>query len=105
MDALVEATNMWNECDFDYYMQAFAPLFTTLSGFLGLFTSLTGILILEEEVYVYEGISEAAYTQNPARAGQYTGLWIKHLMGVELQDATIESQTPEYGTLAQTGGF
>ena len=105
MDLAVEATNMWNKCDFDYYMQAFAPVFTSLSGFLWFFTSMTSMIINESEEYVYVGMSYSAYTRNPAQGGQYTGLWLKHLMGVELQDTTIEIDTPEYGTLAQTGGW
>ena len=96
---------MWNECDFDYYMQAFAPAFTSLSGFLWFFTSLTSMIINESEEYVYVGMSQSAFTRNPAIGGQYTGIWLKHLMGVELQDSTVENDYQEYGTLAQTGGW
>ena len=57
MDLAVEATNMWNQCDFDYYMQAFAPVFTSLSGFLWFLTSMTSMIINESEEYVYLGMS------------------------------------------------
>ena len=61
MDLAVEATNLWNKCDFDYYMQAFAPIFTSLSGFFFILTSVTSIIINEEEEYVYLGMSNAAF--------------------------------------------
>ena len=83
-DLLVELTNMYNECDFDYYMQAFAPILTSLSGFLWFITSLTSIIISDGEVFVYKGMSQAALDRNPSNAGQYMGIWTKHLFGVEL---------------------
>ena len=100
MDLMVEATNMWNECDLDYYMQAFAPVFTTLSGFLWIITSLTSIIINESEVEVYVGMSKASFDRDAAKGGQYFGLWTKHLLGVELQDATVDVSTQEYGTMS-----
>ena len=41
MDLMVELTNLYNQCDLDYYMQAFAPILTSLSGILWFLTSLT----------------------------------------------------------------
>ena len=39
-DMTVELTNLYNECSLDYYMQAWAPLFTSVSGFLNITVSL-----------------------------------------------------------------
>ena len=57
MDLLVEVTNMWNECDFDYYMQAFAPVGTSLSGFLWFFVACLSMVVNASEEYVYMGMS------------------------------------------------
>ena len=103
VDMLVELTNTYNKCDLDYYMQAFAPILTSLSGFLSFGTSLISIVISDGEVYVYEGLSSAAYNQDPGNAGKFAGLWCKHLFGVDLQDATVATEATVYGTTANGG--
>lgn len=84
LDILVELTNLYNECQLDYYMQAWAPMFTSLSGFLGIFTSLWIVIIDEKEVPNYYGMSQAAFNRQPANAGKFFGLWCRDLWGVEL---------------------
>ena len=69
MDLMVELTNLYNQCDLDYYMQAFAPIMTSLSGFLWFGTSLISIVISDGEVFVYKGMSQAALERNPSNAG------------------------------------
>ena len=83
-DLIVEVTNMYNECDLDYYMQAFAPIFTSFAGILAFSISLLNVVISADTVYVYEGMSAAAYNVDEGNAGKYLGLWTKHLIGVEL---------------------
>ena len=83
-DVSVELTNLYNLCDLDYYMQAFAPIFTQLSGFLGFGTSLLGVIISLEEGPNYTCISKGVYDENHAMAGSCFGIWFKHLMGIEL---------------------
>ena len=69
MDLMVELTNLYNQCDLDYYMQAFAPILTSLSGFLWFLTSFWSIVISDGEVFVYKGMSQAALERNPSNAG------------------------------------
>ena len=87
MDIGVEMTNVYNKCDFDYYMMAFGPVLTSLTGFLGFFTSLIEVIISDEEVAVYLAMSQAAYNREESNAGKQFGLWFKHLWDIEMQDA------------------
>ena len=71
-------------------MQAFAPVLTSLTGFLGFFTSLWIVIIDDKEVPVYRGMSQAAWNREPANAGKYLGIWMQDLYGIELQDAQVD---------------
>ena len=105
MDTLVELTNLYNECSFDYYMQAWAPIFTSLSGFLGMFTSLWVVIIDEKYVETYYGMSQASFNREPAKAGKFFGLWCKDLWGLELQDSVVDTEIQWIGTASETGGW
>ena len=100
MDVTVELTNLYNKCKFDNYMMAFAPVLTSLPGFLSFFTSLIEVIISDEEVQVYKGISAAVYVRNNAEAGKQFGLWFKHLWDIEMQDAEIQEDTQIIGLLS-----
>ena len=89
MDISVEITNVYNTCQLDYIMQAWAPIFTSMSGFLGFSASLLNIVLSGDYVSTYEGMSLAAYNRDSANAGLYMGSLLKNLWGVELEDATI----------------
>ena len=100
MDLAVEITNTYQKCQLDYYMQAFAPCVTSLSGFLSFGTSLITVLISSEYVSVYEGMSLAAYEEDHSNAGKYIAEWFKSLFDVQLEDATIDNETVVLGTLS-----
>lgn len=69
MDITVEATNLYNTCEMDYIMQAFGPILTSLSGFLGALTSLLEVILSADEVATYTGISKSVYDLDRAGAG------------------------------------
>ena len=104
LDLVVEITNVYNQCNLDYIMQAFGPWFTSLSGFLGALTSILEVIVDANEVPVYTGISAAVYAGDQANAGLWTGLWFKHAINVELQDTTIQENTFIIGTMSNNGG-
>ena len=86
MDLAVEMVNLYNLCDLDYYMMAFAPPLTALSGFLSFLVSALEIVFSEDEVPIYVGISKAAFDRDQAQMGNYFGKWFGHLFPIELQD-------------------
>ena len=91
-DVVVEVTNVYNKCKFDYYMQAMGPIFTTLHGFLGFLTSAITIVLSEDEEPNYIGMSLAAYELNPNNGGKYLGIFMKHLFNVEIEDKTLSGE-------------
>ena len=82
-DMTVELTNLYNECSLDYYMQAWAPLFTSVSGFLNIIVSLATVILAYESEEIWIGMSLAAYELNASNAGKYFGLFMKATFGVE----------------------
>ena len=50
MDSVVEMTNIFNECDIDYFLMAFGTCVTSLSGALDLVTNFMFRLFSETEV-------------------------------------------------------
>ena len=78
-------------------------MFTSLSGFLGIFTSLWIVIIDENQVPNYYGMSQASFRREPANAGKFFGQWCRDLWGVELQDSVIENDYNTYGAQSQTG--
>ena len=104
LDLVVEITNVYNQCKIDYIMQAIGPWFTSLSGFLGALTSMLEVIISEDEVPTYTGISAAVYAGNQGSAGNWLGIWFKHAINVELQDTTIQNNTIIIGTMSNNGG-
>ena len=84
----------------DYYMQAFAPFLTSLSGFLNTLVSFIQVLIGDDEVPVYEGLSAAVYARDTSAAGTYFGTWFQHLWDIELQDSTLGEDVVIYGTMS-----
>jgi len=86
-------------------MQAWAPYFTSLSGFLGFFTSLWVVIIDENQVANYYGMSQASFNRQPANAGKFLGLWCRDLWGVELQDSVIEENYTTYGAQSEQGNW
>ena len=105
LDIIVMMTNMWNKCELDYIFQAYGGFFMSLSGFLGFGTSLLTVAIMDDQVPNYQGMSAAAYGNDPAAAGKYIGLWFKALSGVELQDAQILEETVVIGTISGGSGL
>lgn len=56
-DLVVEMANLYEICSLDYIMQAFAPIFTSLSGFLEFCTSSITVIFEEESEAMFLGLS------------------------------------------------
>ena len=70
-------------------MQGWAPIFTSLSGFLNFCTSAIVVLLGDDDVENYLGMSAAAYNYDAANGGKYFGIFLRHLFNVEIEDSTI----------------
>ena len=105
MDVTVEVTNIYNKCELEYFMQKFAPPFTTLSGFLGFTSSLIEIIISADIVDIYKGISLAVYTDDLPNAGKWFGTWFIGLFDVKTQDAQLIEYSDPIGPFSNAGGM
>ena len=90
MDVTVGLTNLYNDCDLDYYMQAFSRPFTSVSGFLDILVNISFRFLYGDttEEALYESLSTAVSTDDRQGAGLYFGQFMKLLMVIEIPTTT-----------------
>ena len=76
-------TNMYETCSLDYIMQAFAPIFTSLSGFLEFCASAIEVVFADDSETMFLGLSLASYERDEINAGFYFGEFMVILFNVE----------------------
>ena len=89
MDILVSITNIYNECDLDYFMQSIGTAFGTVSGFLNFLTNFFLFRFLfDTDAALYTSLSTAVVNENKESVGLYFGQWFRRLLMVEIPPVT-----------------
>ena len=74
MDIMVSITNIYNECDLDYFMQAIGTSFTTVSGFLNFLTNFFFFRFLfDNDAVLMTQLSTAIVNEDKNGVGLYFG--------------------------------
>merc|ERR1712150_32311 len=97
IDVYIDAVNVFNYCDFDYYLRSFGKWFSA-SGGTNQMINLLWRTISTEDMSVYYSLSVATLQKDPSAAGIAFGKFFAVFMEVEIPDTT---STPSYQDVGQ----
>ena len=97
IDVYIDAVNVFNYCDFDYYLRSFGKWFSA-SGGTNQMINLFWRFISTEDMANYYALSVATLTKDPAAAGKAFGTFFVVFMQVEIPDKTT---APSYQDVGQ----
>ena len=92
IDVYIDAVNVFNYCDINYYMRAFGKWFSA-SGGVNQAINTFWRFISTDDMQQYYDLSVAMMQKNPTNAGKAFGKWFAVFMQVEIPDTT---STPSY---------
>ena len=84
MDAPVLMTNMFNNCDLNYFFMKAGKVLCSLSGFLDLLTNFFFRFFDDQDVELYKGLSNAVDNGDFNAAGLYFGRFWKIFFVTEI---------------------
>ena len=88
MDVTVMMTNLYNECDLDYFFQKFGKGLVSLSGFLDMLTNFMFRFFSEDDAALYTALSTGLESNDAAAVGLGIGRFIKVFLVVEIPVVT-----------------
>ena len=78
MDLFVQATSLYTNCSFDYYLQSIAKGTTSVSGGINLVVNI--VYRSFYDTTVYGNLASAMSAKNNKLVGTYVGQWFRSLM-------------------------
>ena len=88
MDILILMTDLFNKCDLNYFMQAFAKPVTSFAGALDLGTNFMFRLFTTDDAAIYTALDTAVTAQDRENVGLNFGIFVKLLFATELPPNT-----------------
>ncbi len=88
LDVAVMMTNLFNECDLDYFFQKFGKGLVSLSGFLDMLTNFMFRFFSDDDAALYTALSTGLENNDPAAVGLGIGRFIKVFLVVEIPVVT-----------------